>query len=244
MPPPAEKPRDMVPADEVEAIIAARVKAAVHDSVSEIREMVAEQLAGQRSSSDGADGSWMQALAMQIANLTDQGTGRKRIAPEEMRKRELARDRMMDLIAGAQARGDEPLYRLRSIVYLGEQKVMPSWIDRDHRQQPTEIGWLGVPNLAMDPVDSVACDIYAAFSEWIGGVEKPPAEMDRLSPSGLVLIRRGPTTERQQTEAQHTGAETAGRGSLTPTIRGRGAPSNVVERHILGTVMPPARENA
>lgn len=240
--------RDMIPADEVESILAERVRAEVEKAVAGIKDMVSAQLQAPVAVAPSEDQNWMQALAMQIATLTDQDIGRKRVPPEEMVKREKAKERMVGLIAEADARGEEPLYRLRSVVYLGEQKIMPSWIDPNHRQQPTEIGWMGVPNMAMEPVNEVAQRIYSAFAEWTGGVDRKAAkaagvevETGRLTPSGLISVRQGEMTKRFS-EAQHTGVDTSGRGSLIPTIRGRGGPGQTVERRILGTVMPPARE--
>lgn len=221
---------ELIAAADVERIVAERVRAA--------EERLAAVIAGLGGVAK-PDAISMDALAMAIATLTDQGTGRKRIAPEEMTKRDKARERMTDLIEKANRDQSEPAYKLRHIVYLGERRVNPAWIDERHRQQATEIGWYGVPNEAMEPMNDVAKAIYAAFEESIGAVGKRDLGAVSVTASGLAIIKGAA----QIPEAEHTG-QTSGRGNMAPTIRGRGAPAPAVETNILGTIMPPARQVA
>lgn len=230
--------REMIPADEVQAIIDARVKQAIDDQLGSLKELVSKAA----PNADAAETSGlMQSLAMAIANLTDQGTGRKRVAPEELQKRERGRMEMFRLIDEAAANGENPHYKLRHLVYLGEQKVNPVWIDSAHRQQPTEIVWPGPPNQAMVPVNDTAKRIHAAFLQWIG--EEPVADLGpmRVTASGLAIVKGPPGLASDAAEAQHTGGGRS--GPLVPQIVGRGAPGPTIETHILGTVMPPARQN-
>jgi hypothetical protein len=59
----------------------------------------------------GADPTWMRALAMEISQLTDQGTGRRRVAPEVLRDRQMAREKMTNLIVEARAAKKTATYR-------------------------------------------------------------------------------------------------------------------------------------
>jgi hypothetical protein len=227
---------DMVPAAEVEAIVAKRV--------AEVESRLAEMIMNMAKGAADKPGPSMlspDALAMSLAQLVDQGTGRKRVAPEVLQKRDEARVRMFDLIAEANEKRTEPAYRLRHMTFLGNSRQNPIWIDERHRQQSTEIGWYGVPNEAMEPLNAVAEAIYAAFAESIGAIAKRDMGPMRVTASGLAIIKGPPTND----EAVHVMAPDAGgRGSLAPTIRGRGAPGPTVESHILGSIMPPARQVA
>src|SRR5208337_1667348 len=122
------------------------------------------------------------ALAMAIAELTDQGRT-KRLAPEVMRERLAARDLMHKLLMQAKVdwreakrNGDKdsdrymPTYELRNKVYLDEVLIDPIWIAPDHTQRATVIDWPGAPNEAMIPLNDIAKAIHKAFSDSIGTV--------------------------------------------------------------------------
>ena len=243
-----ERPRDMVPADEVQAIIARGVAEQVALQVEAIQARIEERIkaameaSGAAVAAPGADKTWMAELAMQFASLADQGSGKIRIAPEEMTKRSKARDRMADLIADAIANSNEPAYRLRSMVYLGDRKIPPIWIDREHRQQPTEIGWYGVPNEAMEPANDAARAIYAAFGESIGATTQRATGPMRITAGGLTILK-GAQFADPATDQAPVAAPMA-RNHLEPTIRGRGAPPSRISTHVLGTIMPPAMQQA
>ena len=228
-----------VPLEEVDDIVSRRVASELAAREVEMDRMIADQVAKQMAAigggTQGNPQEWMQGLAMAIAGLTDQGSNIKRLSPEEVVKRNAAYDRMMELIKQAERNGQEPTYKLRHPVYLGERKINPIWIDRDHRQQPTEIGWFGPPSEAMDPVGQPAEDIYAAFCEWTGAVVKRDLGEIRVTAAGLTIVKGGPAI----VEPQHTGAH-EGRGAMVPTIKGRTAQGPRVETRILGTLQPAA----
>ncbi|HXT79047.1 MAG TPA: hypothetical protein VN702_05745 [Acetobacteraceae bacterium] len=237
---PGMEKRDVIPANEVEALVAQRVADAVAGVEKRLAVLIEGSVPGVRSSPDTMS---MEGLAMAIAALTDQGTGRhKRIDPKELVRREEAHERMVALIERASALKTPPSYRLRHMVYFGEMKVNPVWIDRDHRQQATEIDWYGVPNEALEPINDVARAIYAEFATWIAAAAKRDLGQMRVTANGLAIIKGPPQIVRPD-EAQHVGRGGV-EGPLTPVIRGRTAPGPMAETHILGTVMPPARQTA
>jgi hypothetical protein len=232
--------RDLIPANEVDALVAQRVAEAVAGVEKRLAALIDATASGVGRAPDAMS---MEGLAMAIAALTDQGTGRhKRIDPKEVVRREEARERMVTLIEKAIAEKTAPSYRLRHMVYFGEMKVNPVWIDRDHRQQATEIDWYGVPNEALEPINDVAIAIYAEFAVWIAAAGKRDLGEMRVTANGLAIIKGPPQIVRTD-EAQHVGRGGV-EGPLTPVIRGRTAPGPMAETHILGTVMPPARQTA
>jgi len=228
--------REMIPADELDQ----RVAELVEQRLAGLKDVVAK-------ASPGAEGqdlaAIIQSMAMAIANVSDQGTGRKRVAPEEIVRREEARVVMFRLIDEANETGTAPEYQLRHLVYLKEQKVNPVWVDSSHRQQPTHIHWFGVPNQAMVPVNDMANRIHRAFLDSIG--EKEVAQdlgPMRVTAGGLAIIK-GPPSMIGNGEAQHTGGGRMHDTSRGLAIVGRGAPAKAVETNILGSVFPAARQN-
>lgn len=192
----------------------------------------------------GTDQAFAEGLAMALAQLTDQGTGRRRVAPEVMRARAEAADRMMKLIIKAHADGKVPGYRLKAKCYLDEVLIDPVWIAPDHTQRPTEIDWPGVPNSAMVPINEAATEIHKAYSESIGTVPKEDQVTDgpfRVTAGGLVVKGR-PVAQRAQTGLRNGAPPTAGEQGLRIRHKEE-APGRFKEVNILGTVAPPAREN-
>lgn len=247
MPPVAEKTRDAdhdarrdsVPIEDVERLVAERVEAARIGMADE----VARQLAAFKESftptglSSLNDKGAMEALAMAISGVTDQEIGRRRIPPEELAKRLRAREAMETLISATIERGTQPVYTLRQVCYLGEQIIQPYWVDRATRTtKATEIGWWGVPNEFMDPVNDQGMAIHALFLESIGGMKKRGANL-RVTPGGLTVRSGG--------LAPDGGRDTAprvGRDIHEPSIKGRNGDRPEVTTRILGTLMPAARQ--
>jgi hypothetical protein len=222
--------REMIPADEVRGIIANEVQARVAEIISAAK-------AG-ASDANEAEPAWIGSLAMAIAQLTDQGTGRsRRVPPEVMVQRELAQRRMLELLVQAKQDGLRPRYRLVNKVYLDDVLIDPKWIDAGHRQRDTEIEWQGVPSEAMRPLNETAERIFAAFSEWIGGVKSDEPRI-HVTAKGLSIVS-GPERMRHDLadrEAQHVG------GGHAPSFRvvGRDRGEAPITTAILGTIAQPA----
>ena len=123
---------------------------------------------------------------MAIAGVTDQEIGRRRLAPEEVKKRASAFDKLIVLLEQTQKAGVQPTYYLRKAVYFGEHMISPIWVDRATKQaMPTEIGWWDIPNQFMEPINEEAKAISALFHEWIG--DAPKREKLRVTAGGLVV---------------------------------------------------------
>jgi hypothetical protein len=184
--------------------------------------------------------SWAEGLAMAIAQLNDQGSGRKRVAPEVVKAREEARVEMTRLIVAAKAEGVIPLYQLRNKVYLDEILIEPVYIDMATKSpRPTEIGWPSVPSEAMIPINDAAKGIYEMFSKSIGSTDwqKKPDTFG-ITAGGLV-VKNGAVQPKRALPSDNGNINTEG---LTINKGGRGGNQNYKEIPILGTVAAPARQ--
>lgn len=210
-----------------------------------------------------ADRGMMQELALAISELTTQGTGKVRVAPEVLMKREQARERMTKLIITARAEKKVPTYQLRNKVLLNDRLIEPMWSGSDHIARPTEIDFWGVPNDAMVPVNDIAKEIFAAFKDSVGsvhgvkGVENGLPKEDDLgiTRGGLVVrntainsgIRKAtpdrPAWEGPMPAYEDEAPQTTGDPSHEPlrvhndTAKGKFSAVNV-----LGTIQPPAQQ--
>lgn len=216
------------------------LNAAVSKAVAGIRDELAaaRAQAGSSSTDEQGDMRLARTLALAIAEISDQGTSRKRVAPEVLAKREQSGEEMKKLILAARANGLTPTYKLISKVYLDEMLVEPLFIDSDHKAKPVEIEWPGVPNEAMKPSNEVAATIFAAYKGWIGSTVTPvPDPIHSVTAGGLVIKGQLWGRELRQTgEGEH-----AGEGLK---VRGRGGRTVGEPINILGTVAPPARQGA
>ncbi|MBB3453898.1 hypothetical protein FHT86_002154 [Rhizobium sp. BK313] len=195
------------------------------------------------SHSGPADTNWMQALAMSIADISHQGTGRKPVAPQVIKAREDARELMFQRIAEARRNGIVPTYQLRNKIYIDEQLIEPMFTTADHVARPTVIDYPGVPNEAMKPVNEVADGIYSAFMASIGTSEKVIEDSPLYVTTGGVVVHGRPPARRSNGPAE---PQSVGNGQIDGGLRvkHRDAPGQFVETNILGTVARPARQTA
>lgn len=216
---------------------------AVNEAVARAIPGIVAQLSKARGTADRDDSTFAEGLAMAIAQLTDQGTGRKRVAPEIVEARAKARERMTGLIVEARAAGEIPSYQLRNKVYLDEVLVDPLYVDpATKNQKPTEIDWPGVPNEAMIPINDTAKEIHKAFIESIGSIapEHQVAGKPFAVTAGGLVVKGGSSALRQVTAfREHENVASEGL-----RIRGREAPGKHKEIRVLGTVHEPARVGA
>lgn len=158
----------------------AAVRASVDQAIKAILPTIAGMLPAQATSTEDRTDDTLSRLAMMIAELTDQGSqAPKRIPPEIILARKAAHDRMVALILKEQRavkrdpNHEPPTFHLTSKIIArlddaGEQLIEPLWRGADNRVYPTELGWLGIPNLAMKPQNASARAIMDAFEESIG----------------------------------------------------------------------------
>lgn len=228
---------------EFQKAVAEAVAGAIPALKDQILSHLAEARGAAPAASEGtADHAFANALAMSLAQLTDQGTGRKRVAPEILRARSEHRDCMTTLIIDARASGLIPVYSLKNKCYLDEVMIEPFYIAPDHTQRPTEIEWLGVPNEAMSPVNDIAQKIHAEFVGSIGSVAKddnlPEREL-KVTPGGVVVKGRPMGRNTAKNSVNQPAATSEGL-----RVRHKDAPGQFKETHILGTVAAPARQTA
>jgi hypothetical protein len=222
-------------------------KAAVAEAAEKaIVDLLAEARVENNTTEQPADANWMRALAMEISQLTDQGTGRRRVAPEVIRARAEGRQKMIKLIVEARAAKRVCTYRVRAKTHLCDRVVEPFWIAADHTAQPTMIDWDGIPNDAMVPENDTAKVIYSAYQEWIGTTPKVVPEEDfAITPGGLV-VHGGASSlsagRRKVGEAAQAGepAQAEEEGGLR--VHHKTSPGRFVEKRILGSIQQPARQ--
>lgn len=225
----------------------AAVAKAASDALAELLPSLKEARKQQGTEDEGSDPTWMRALAMEISQLTDQGTGRRRVAPEILQARQAAREKMTQLIVEARAAGKKATYRVKAKVLLADRVVEPFWIASDHTAQPTIIDWDGVPNEAMVPENKTAAAIHKAFMESIGSsIRVVPEDALAITPAGLVV--HGGAASISSGRRQVRDAEPKQTGDASPeqglNIHNKNAPGRFVEKRILGTIADPARQTA
>jgi hypothetical protein len=186
--PTADQPADVTQTPEFQAAVDRVVTAAVDAAV-------ARALASMPAPSPAPGnelGAILSNLAMQISDLTNQGTGVKPVDPALIRSREEAHQEMWRLIHKARAEGKVASYRLKGKVFLGEELTEPTFVrhsDRTH--QPTEVDWDVVPNTSMEPINDTAREIYAAFERSIAGTLRPVREQQGFFIKGNMIVKQG-----------------------------------------------------
>lgn len=196
----------------------------------------------------GPDQNFAEQLALAIAQIADQDTNRKRVPPEEIARRNAARDRMHELIQHARATGQRPEYRLIAKVYLSERFIEPFTLGDDKKVRPTEILWPGVPNEAMQPLNDCSKEIFAAFKESIGGqtgrVKGESTKGHWITPGGVVVKgdapRRRAVGDGQAPEDYFSGDDVMVKNDDV------GSPNDPTATHVrvLGTIAAPARQGS
>ncbi|HLX18456.1 MAG TPA: hypothetical protein VKS24_24985 [Bradyrhizobium sp.] len=243
----------------------ARVDAAVKVQVENLLpELMARLAAAQaQTAAPGSDkpGDFVSALALQLAELTGQGTGRIYVAPEIVEKRRRALGRLQELILDLWSQSDRgrnkeyvPAYKLIGKVYLnlgmplGEVLIDPLYRDNQKLVQSTEIDWPGIPNPLMEPINEPAKAVYKIFCEWTG--INGPAEADplqALTAQGAVVrgkaasvLLKGGARNMGAGDQEPTAPEFTEDGDMVPTAairRHDRAPTTKVQ--VLGTLTKP-----
>ncbi len=241
---------------DVQAVLASpQGQAAIDAAVQAAMEKLTAQIGAARSGAEPIPGSdedfltrMARSIALSMAEVADQGTNRKRVAPEILAKRAEAHDRLLGLLAKAHADGFKPRYRVTSKVYLEEILVEPFRINAKKEVEPVEIGWSGMPNECMVPVDERTTTIFNAYMESIGGMTVMAKTHDGrafigdnrpvgVTPGGLVVA--GLTNPRRQ--VSNLADSNNGRPSDL-SLYGQNDP-RATEVRVLGTVAPPAHQN-
>ena len=229
--------------------VSAAVKAETATIIAELAKMRANEPVSPEVAGD--DMGWARKLALALAEISDQGTDRKRVAPELLEQRRIAAEKLKVVLAEVRANGEQPLYQLKNKIQVklrgkGEAIIEPLWLGNDKIHYPTEISSPDVPNLAMIPINEPAKRIYALFLESIGSVEA----LELKEPEGLAMTPGGVVVRGNaaQQVARHLGSEWIGHDKPNDAeqfaeVR-RNQPSQTRDVRVLGTIAPPARQNA
>lgn len=191
-------------------------------------------------------------MALAIAEISDQGTNRKRVAPEILAARAAAWSRMIEAIEAnraavddAKASGDKrlareltPKWRATGKLYLSERLVDPFTFDAGTKKShPTEFRWMGAPNELMTPLNAAAKAVFGPYRESLGGVIGASPRPTWVSASGLVIEGRAPA--RREVHAEEPEDELFV-GDLDDL--GNNNPNKPLI-NVYGTVAQPARRN-
>ena len=123
----------------------------------------------------------------------------------------------------------------------------PFWIDNLHTAQPTIIDWDGMSERGHGPHENkMAKAIYEAYQGWIGStVRVHPEDELAITPGGLVVhggaagISGGRRRLPGGAEAPQSGSPTQDGGL---NVHHKNEPGRYVEKRILGSIAPPARQ--
>lgn len=188
---------DMAETAEFKAAVDAAVAAALPALLVQLA--AAREAAGSRS--EAGDGDFAKALALEIAKISGQGSGKIYVDPVVLEWRDKKMAELKTLLVELRAQNEVPVYRLIGKVQLpigslGPVMIDPLYRDRQKVQHNTELDWPGMPNLMMQPVNEPARRVMTLFREAVGE-ELPHGEEDlgaiALSPTGAVV--RGAAAE-------------------------------------------------
>ena len=192
-------------------------------------------------------------MALAIAEISDQGTSRKRVAPEILAQRARSHEQAVGLIIKARekviearAKNDKaaeakwlPEYRVISKIYFNERLIEPFRRLADKTVANNEIVWTGMPNEALRPINDVAKEIYEAFRASIGSTEKLATADNRpvwITAQGLVVKGDPPKRREGFTEQLPDFKDDL---SIAHDNNDPTAPFV----NVLGTIASPARQN-
>lgn len=183
-------PEKDMPANETPAF-----KAAVAQAVAAALPALLAQLTAARDEIEGQPPpDFAKALALEIAKISGQGTGRQYVDPVILEQREAAKVRLSNVLLALrderQALREQgkdparamPAWRLVAKTQLslgptvGAAVIEPLYRDEYRVVQKTEIDWPAIPNLAMRPINRAAERVWTEFSAIVGHIEISDAD--------------------------------------------------------------------
>ena len=238
-PPPAPSaPAPFTETEEFKAAVAESVKRLLPEVIKQVQAPLA-------STPDAATTDLFQRLALSIAEISDQGTQRKRVAPEVLAQREAAWKRMVALIQEARASGQKPEYKAIAKLYLNERMIEP-FVQDPATKLPVAVTftWTGEPNDGMRPLNDIAKKIFAEFRASRGSVELTSKEDTRpywMTPAGLVVKGDPPPRREMKVDTRTDFVDDLSVGDEVPAPDQNDPNAPFV--HVLGTVAAPAMQN-
>ena len=206
---------------------------------------------------DEAATQLFRTMAMSIAEISDQGSNRKRVAPEILAEREAAHKRAVALIEDARSKvkkareeGDEatisaytPEYRVIAKIYFNERFVEPYVVDRATKEpRPVAVDWTGMPNDALVPLNDIAKRIFKEFRISVGMPEGLAVTDNRpvwVTQNGFVVKGMSGTAQRREIEV----VQPFDAGFPEEMRIKRNDDPRAPEIRVLGSVAPPARQS-
>lgn len=224
-------------------------KAASEAAVKAIEEM-AKHGAPAGTGINGDATALFQQMAMAIAEISDQGSNRKRVAPEVLAQRAAAQKRAGDLIMLARDKvkeareiGDRalekdwlPEYKVLGKIYFNERFIEPFRSLADKTVVHNEIVWTGMPNDNLHPINDIAKKIYKEYRTSVGKAERIQSADNRpvwITNGGLV-VKGDPPKRATVAPVTDFADDLMVGGAVNPTAE---------FVHVLGTVADPARQN-
>lgn len=254
----AEKAASMASSPEFQRAVADQVAASLETLLPKLAE--ARVTAG--AAPEGADRSLMRELALSLAELTTQGSGRVKVSPDVMHKREMAREKMVALIIEARAEKKVPTYHLVNKIFMNNRIIEPFWVHPATKAvENTEIDFWGIPSEAMVPVNDTAKAIFIAYKDSIGtihgvtGVANGLPGVDALgvTPAGMVIrnsaatdVRRRavelPTVDLPKEGPMSSAYEVDDHDFQPMSLKQDAQKGQYKDINVLGTIQQPARQ--
>jgi hypothetical protein len=230
------------PAPDFEAAVAAAVDARM--------EAFFERIAKQQGAAPAAEGdaqTLFRQMALAIAEISDQGSNRKRVAPEVLAARAKAHERMVEAILEAkraheEGRAERPKYRAIGKMYLNERFIEPFVVDPvTKRPRSVEFRWSGVPNEVMRPLNKPAEEIFKHYLASLGSVVKEDVATPMwITAGGLVIEGEGPISKSGR---KRSGQDFGDFGEDLEVDQPNASDPTKPWINVLGTVAAPARQN-
>ena len=223
-----------------------------------VADETAKQLAALRGKDapvpgEGPEMSVFRNMALAIAEISDQGTDRKRVAPEILAARAKAHARMIEEIMAMRDRvekgveGALPIYCLIAKFYVNEVLIDPYRVDPfTHQTVQTQITWDGVPPPALRPVNEAARRIHDLYLASIGstGLDVPIAPVWTTGKGRIVTVDGGGAPQSRKTINDPSDVRPQV-GAALSDFNNRFAVVGVDPRadaiNVLGTIAPAAR---
>lgn len=242
------EPTDFTQTQEFKSAVQEAATAAAAEAMAKLMADFKPASDDRGASVDSESDAWAKRLATYIANLSDQRDGRKFVAPEIVEDMRRARDRMHALLHAVRDRGLRPEYTVIAKTQLNEQLIEPFTQTDDRKVKATHIVWTGVPNEAMRPLNDVAKEIFAAFSDSISGKALELNQDQRpifLTYSGLVV--NGTPPARKTIGGGEVNRDFSFSDQMVvvdESAIGDPYDRNAPHVRVLGTLADPARQNA
>lgn len=166
-------------AEEKQAEIRDQAKALVQDMLPGIMAALVTQLTEARTglgaaaapANTASDRGLIEGLASAIVKAGDPKNVNRTLDPQVAAQRKVYREKMIEVLVGAHARGEKPIYQLRATMWLNDTLCHPQWRDEGTKQfRNTEIQWDRVPNEGMIPMNDLAKEVFELYRGSIGSV--------------------------------------------------------------------------